>query len=612
MTVLGIRGKLILMASSVCLIPCLLFMAFVFTQVNNNYTEKSKEDLVVSTELKMMWMESWCDNIVGLAESIATRDMFRNETDNQTIREYLEQVKANYIAESVALITPDGTTSINTDGLSLDLSHRSYVQEALAGSISPGGFVVSEAKGNTIFTVAAPILDNGTVLGAILITSNVQDGVDLFNKAYGLESRDSFFLNPDCMIMTEGRLNKNNRLTTIDTLPAIEMKNYPSGSEIYINHQGIRVAGSWHVSKYGWAIVEEVEVSEIQAPVNQMLLLMFAMMCVMIIAALGFAFYYSKSIALPIRQLATSATKLAEGDIALENRVNINRKDEIGQLVLSYNTALNNTREIIAKVKKVAEELGEKASGISTSSDEVAASNTEQSNIAQEVSQAITELSKATEEIASNAYEARQSGDKAFNEAQDSSKAVREAIESLNSIKDAVYELGVSSKRIGEIVSVIDDIADQTNLLALNAAIEAARAGEHGKSFTVVAEAVRSLAEKSSESTKQIASLVGDTQQQIQDSIDISETGAGRANLAMGALDTIVDQIEAIASKIGEISAAGEQQSASSQEVTASMESLSATSEEVSASSQEMAGSAKLLARLSQDLRGLVDQFINV
>jgi len=622
----GLRGKLILLASSVCLIPCLVFAIVGYTQTSENYLNTLENNLRVNAELKTKMIDNFVKEMIKGAEDAAQDPIFLEnagpgEIDPDgnpvlytqvEIRARLQYYHEYWEAETIFLVDKNGHSKLNTDNIEANLSGRNYVNQALGGKSANGGVVVSASSGRPVFAVSSPILTNGRVTGAIVITRRIQDQVNALNQPYGYESRDSFLLNQDKVIMSEGRLSNSIINKSLDTPPSNGFSSPPVGSGRYINHNGTEVVGAWYISTAGWAIVEEVEKAEALVQFQQMITLLLGILAGMITIALVLTLFISGSIAKPIRQLAAIANRIAAGDLSTDNMVKIKGKDEVGKLGQAFNTMLSNMRELIAKVKQTAAELGEKSKNISVSSNEVAASNTEQANIAQEVSQAITELSKATEAIATNAHTARQSGDNAFKEARESSNAVREAIESLNAIKDAVQELGISSQQIGEIVSVIDDIADQTNLLALNAAIEAARAGEHGKSFTVVAEAVRNLAEKSSASTKEIAKLVGDTQQQIQGAVDISETGAGKANQAVGALDSIVNQIEAIANKIGEISAAGEQQAASSQEVTASMESLSAASEEVSASSQEMAGSAKLLSKLGQDLRNLVDQFTNV
>lgn len=332
------------------------------------------------------------------------------------------------------------------------------------------------------------------------------------------------------------------------------------------------------------------------------------LLAVLIISAI-IAFYFSGTISRPINELAVSAKKISTGDLRAGSLTSINSKDEIGALAEAYREMLENMQTMIGRVKEAANGLAERAGNINLSSTEIAASNAEQANIAQEVTRAIGELSSATEAIATTASSVNAAGNAVYQNAITSSNSIRQSIGSMDEIKKAVDRLGRSSQRIGEILVTIDDIADQTNLLALNAAIEAARAGEHGKSFTVVAEAVRSLAEKSSTSTKEIAKLVSETQEHINEAVITTEAGSSRAGNAISALDDIVGQIESIVAQIGDISASGEEQAATTEEVSASMESLSAASEEVSASSQEAAGTAKILAQLSDELLQLVAAF---
>lgn len=605
----GLRGRIIFLAGSVCLIPCVLITAFVYTLVITNSNEMLKSDLESTAQLKAQWIESWCRELIQITEDAAQDSLFQGSPDNQQILAFLRDLKDFWGAETVALVNPSGSSELNTNNYISTFSDA-YVKSALAGTLTHGGVSFSTVTSNPIFSVAAPIEVDDQIIGALVMSRNIQKIADEFNQAYGYDSRDSFILNPRGMVITEGRLDKQIRASVLDTPPT--QANQTRGSARYVNHLDTETIGAWQASELGWTVVEEVEAAEAMTLVNQRLPLLFIFAGGMVIIALISALIISGKIAIPVSKLALSANRIAEGNLALENKVVVTSKDEVGHLANSFNAMVENLRFLIANVKQSASELGKKSETIKESSGNVASGTSEQANIALEVNQAITELLKASEAIAAGAQEAKESGDSAYNEARASGIAIKEAINSLDAVQEAVSVLGDSSKRIGEILAVINDIADQTNLLALNAAIEAARAGESGKSFAVVAEAVGSLAERAGNSTKEVAALVGETRAQITNAVKISATGADKAGQAIAAMDNINASIETIVGKIGEISAASLQQSESAEKATTSMVNLSTSSEAVSGSAREMAESALILARLGHDLQNLVSNFMNI
>jgi methyl-accepting chemotaxis protein len=181
---------------------------------------------------------------------------------------------------------------------------------------------------------------------------------------------------------------------------------------------------------------------------------------------------------------------------------------------------------------------------------------------------------------------------------------------------DKVERLGTSSREIGAILQVINDIADQTNLLALNAAIEAARAGEEGRGFAVVADEVRKLAERTTGATKQISDMIGTirgdveaTIQAIHSGRDEIAGGLGLADQAGHALSEIVEHADGVVTFVDQIAAATEEQSATSEQIARSIEAIRVASSGAAEGIDQIAQTADSLAAMTDTLRALVGQF---
>jgi twitching motility protein PilJ len=230
-----------------------------------------------------------------------------------------------------------------------------------------------------------------------------------------------------------------------------------------------------------------------------------------------------------------------------------------------------------------------------------------------------TDITSVSQQAAQSANVARRS----LNAAEAGQKVVEDSIRGMNEIRDQIQEtskrikrLGESSQEIGEIVELISDITEQTNVLALNAAIQAASAGEAGRGFSVVAEEVQRLAERSGEATKQIAALVRTIQTDTQDAVAAMEKstqgvveGAKLSDAAGNALQDIGKVSQELAELISGISKTTEQQAAQASGVSQSITRILTVTEQTSKGTQQTAGSIGQLSELALQLKNSVARF---
>src|SRR5450830_190550 len=315
------------------------------------------------------------------------------------------------------------------------------------------------------------------------------------------------------------------------------------------------------------------------------------------IAALLFgvscAWLLTRSIIRPIRQAVALSRKVADGDLTTE--IVVKRKDEVGQLLMSLQGMNSNLRNIVSNVR-----VGTQT--IAIASREIAVGNMDLSSRTEAQASALEQTASAMEELISTV---RSNADNAREASALASTASDIAIEGGRVVDQVVQTMGdinASSKKIVDIISVIDGIAFQTNILALNAAVEAARAGEQGRGFAVVASEVRSLAQRSAAAAKEIKSLIDDSMRRVSNgSLQVERAGATMTN--------IVTSVKRVTSIVHEISKASQEQAAGIDQVNNTITQLDNVTQQNAALVEEAASAADAMQLQAANLTKLVSVF---
>jgi methyl-accepting chemotaxis protein len=233
-----------------------------------------------------------------------------------------------------------------------------------------------------------------------------------------------------------------------------------------------------------------------------------------ILFSLGLGYFIAQLISKPLQATVEVLARVAEGDLTA--RLDIDTKDEVGEMASALNRATEAMRTTLSDVRKSADHMSMSAQQLASASEQLASGAQEQASSLEETSATMEEITSTIKQNADNAKQANQVANGSKDTAEKGGQVVAEAVTAMDKINE-------SSKNIAEIITTIDEIAFQTNLLALNAAVEAARAGEQGRGFAVVATEVRNLAQRSATSAKEIKRL-------IQDSVSKVENGSALVN----------------------------------------------------------------------------------
>ncbi len=294
---------------------------------------------------------------------------------------------------------------------------------------------------------------------------------------------------------------------------------------------------------------------------------------------IGFGIFISRLISKPLIKGVEFARTVAAGD--LTQRIDIDQKDEIGQLASALNDMVDHIKDVVENVKSAADNVTGGSQELSSSSEQMSQGATEQAAAAEEASSSMEQMTSNIKQNADNAQQTEKIALKSAQDAKDGGKAVVATVEAM--------------KEIAGKISIIEEIARQTNLLALNAAIEAARAGEHGKGFAVVASEVRKLAERSQTAAAEISKLSSS-------SVQVAEKAGEMLNM-------IVPDIQRTSELVQEITASSNEQNSGAEQINRAIQQLNQVIQQNASASEEMSSTAEELASQAEQLQSSIAFF---
>jgi twitching motility protein PilJ len=321
-----------------------------------------------------------------------------------------------------------------------------------------------------------------------------------------------------------------------------------------------------------------------------------------------------------ILRLMNEMGSLADGDLTVQATVT---EDITGAIADSVNYTIEELRVLVGRINSAAAQVTSATESAQATSVKLLQAAERQSKEIQEAGASVLKMARAINEVSASASKSVSVARQSLSAAQKGQEAVSNSITGMGEIREQIQEtskrikrLGESSQEIGEIVELISDITEQTNVLALNAAIQAASAGEAGRGFTVVAEEVQRLAERSAEATKQIAAIVKTIQTDTHDAVAAMEKstvgvveGAKLSDAAGQALSEIGEVSRRLAQLIEEISVTAQAQAQAAGHVATTMQDILSVTKQTTEGTKQTAVSVGQIAKLAQELKGSVANF---
>ncbi|OCT20802.1 chemotaxis protein [Pseudomonas putida] len=595
---LKFRHKILLSACGVVVLAFALFTLYNDYLQRNTIRQNIESSVQQAGALTASSVQNWMGGRILILENLA-QDIAQQGTGSQVAGlvdqpSYTSNFQFTYFGQNTGLFTqrPDAQMPEGYDP-----RKRPWYTAAVSANQTLLTPPYQASVGGLVVTIAIPVKarNNGELLGVVGGDLSLDSLVDIINAvdfggighAFLVDREGQVIVSPD-----KDQLMKNLK----DIYPGSGLRVEPGMQDVTLGGEE-RIVSFTQVKglpSAQWYIGLSIDKDKAYAALGQF---RSSAIIAMIIAVAAIAAVLGLLIPLLMRPLTTMGRAMhdiAEGEGDLTRRLQVQHKDEFGELAMAFNRFVERIHASISEVASATRQVHDLSEQVMSASNASINGSEEQSLRTNSVAAAINQLGAATQEIARNAADASQHASGASDQANDGRQVVEDAINAMTALSHKISEsceqietLNASTDEIGKILDVIKGISQQTNLLALNAAIEAARAGEAGRGFAVVADEVRNLAHRTQESAEEIHRMITSLQVGSREAVHTMNASQVSSEQTVQVANQAGERLASVTLRIGEIDGMNQSVATATEEQSAVVESLNLDITQINALNQQ-------------------------